>query len=115
MEFCVWNVKALSDQRLHEFIPLLQLDSIDKTTPTSRQNRDKDSLVNQLKDLDSVTKSLQRDYATLTDVRVLFDTVIEEYPETKERLKQNADIVFDAVFERAVLSVLSGRVDLSSE
>ena len=58
-------------QRLREFIPFLQLDSFDELTLTSRQNRDIDSLLDRLKDLDSVTESLQRDNPTLTRSRAV--------------------------------------------
>eukprot|EP00171_Calliarthron_tuberculosum_P002604 IDg2604t1 len=65
-------------QRLREFLPMLHLDSVDELTPN------------------------HRDDVTLVDVRILFDTVVEEYPETSARLKQDAGIVHDFVFESAV-------------
>lgn len=42
---------------------------------------------------------------TLSEVRILFDAVIQKYPITKERLKENARIVHDPKFESAIVKL----------
>ncbi|KAG7368092.1 hypothetical protein IV203_030835 [Nitzschia inconspicua] len=61
-----------------------------------------------LTDLQSITKALQAENRTVLDVRDLFDEVIKTYPQTKNRLGENASIIHDNVFESAVQKILKG-------
>lgn len=68
-----------------------------------------------LKDLNSVTCKLQDDCTTISDVRKLFDAVIDKFPETSSRLKPDAEIVRDDAFEAAVLKIQEETATLSED
>ncbi|KAG7361649.1 hypothetical protein IV203_036750 [Nitzschia inconspicua] len=53
-------------------------------------------------------EALQAENRTLLEVRDLFDEVIKKYPETKDRLSENASIIHDKLFESAVQKILNG-------
>lgn len=65
------------------------------------------SLLHHLCDLDSVIKSLQKGTYTITDVRYLFYTVTEMFPETAPRLSSHEHIVHNLAFESAIVKVLT--------
>lgn len=68
--------------RLREFFPLLNSIPIDTLPLPTPENRRVDCFLKQLATLNSVTKTLQYDTTTLSDVRALFDAATEEFPET---------------------------------
>ncbi len=74
-------------------------------------NRAVDRLHALLSDLDSVTKSLQRDNITMSQVRTLFDAVIDEHPSTKEYLQADAAIVLHPNFKTAIAKIQDGRAN----
>ncbi|KAG7342369.1 nucleotide-sugar transporter [Nitzschia inconspicua] len=76
--------------------------------PNHSQKLTIDLLMSILTDLQSVTKALQAENRTVLDVRDLFDEVIKTYPQTKNRLGENASIIHDNVFEIAVQKILKG-------
>lgn len=84
----------------------MHLDAIDEPNLNERQNRDIEALLLSLKDSASVTKTLQSDNTSLADVRSIFDSVSDYYPETCVQLAKDAAIVFDLVFESAVMKVI---------
>ncbi|KAG7369855.1 hypothetical protein IV203_027601 [Nitzschia inconspicua] len=90
-------------------VPLWQKNANKKAvvTPTC-QKLTIDLLMSILSDLQSVTKALQAENRTVLDVRDLFDEVIKTYPQTKNRLGENASIIHDNVFEIAVQKILKG-------
>jgi hypothetical protein len=94
-------------QELKEFIPLIMMPEVADLMLSPRDDREIDFLLKKLHDFESVTKTLQKEDINLNDVRILFDGVIEEYPETLERLSENADIIHDALFESAVVKILN--------
>ena len=61
--------------------------------------------------MDSVTKFLQRENATLLEVRVLFDSVISKYQQLKENLGDHAPIIHSQVFETALVKIQDGKVN----
>lgn len=65
------------------------------------------TFMKKLHDLESVTKQLQSDSVTVAEYRGLLDALIELHPSTRERLKQNSEIVADPLFESAVIKVQS--------
>lgn len=95
-------------EELKEHIILLSSDELDDLRLTSAETRRFSILLQRLKDLDSVTKRLQQDSTTLADVRLIFDAVIENFPETSERLKPDATIVQSVTFEAAIVKVQLG-------
>ena len=68
-----------------------------------------DEISEKMNDLEGIQIELQDDRATLADVRDNFDAVIARYPEMKEGLKADANIVHSADFESAIVSIQSGR------
>ncbi|KAG7355610.1 hypothetical protein IV203_000296 [Nitzschia inconspicua] len=93
---------------LEEFLPKLGLMEVEDMMPTHRQKLTIDLLISILTDFQSVTKALQAENRTLLEVRDLFDEVIKKYPETKDRLSENASIIRDKLFESAVQKILKG-------
>ena len=72
--------------------------------PTPRENVELEELSETMKMLDSVTKALQGD-VDLSDVRALFDEIISKIPETGHYLGQDANIVANPVFEKAIMKL----------
>lgn len=65
----------------------------------------------ELKDIESIWKALQKDTTTLTDTRLLFDKISNAYPVVKETLAADANIVVDKYFESAVTRIQQGKAD----
>lgn len=63
------------------------------------------SLLDTMKKLESVTKKLQDPKITMSDVRMLFDFVIEKFPEMSYYLSSNAEIIQNPVLERAIVKI----------
>ncbi|KAF4145517.1 hypothetical protein GN958_ATG05320 [Phytophthora infestans] len=66
-------------------------------------------LLKDLRKLDSVTVELQSETLTMLDARELFEYTIEIFPSMKKYLSANASIVNNAVFERVLVKLQSGR------
>lgn len=93
---------------IKEFLRKLDSDEVDNLCPTPAENRRIEALLKQLKVLESVTKMLQEESTSVSDVRAMFDAVIEEFPETTDRLTSSAEIVHSPLFESAVVKVQRG-------
>ena len=52
-----------------------------------------------------VQKALQRDDVTMAEVRAVFDSVIEQYPDMSGYIAADAKIVHSSAFERAVVKI----------
>ncbi|KAF0750418.1 hypothetical protein AaE_006722 [Aphanomyces astaci] len=72
------------------------------------EERAVDTLLAVLGDLTSITLALQDEECMLSDVRRIFDTVVEDYPDAVRRLGETADIVQYPTFESGVVKILSG-------
>ena len=94
--------------RLREFLVDLASSDIDDLCLNSSQNRRVDSLLVRLQDLESVSKSLQKKSATIAEVRVLFDAVMDQYPETASKLSPSTAIVRIPYLESAIVKVQLG-------
>ncbi len=92
-------------QDIKEYIPDLQIDEMIDLIPTPREERTLERLLNQFQVFDSITKVLQRSSITCSEVRVLFDRMIEKFPETQSRLSSTANIVHDVAFESAIVKI----------
>ena len=62
-----------------------------------------------MKKLESVTKKLQDCETTLSDIRVLFDFVIENFPTMAHYLSSDAEIIQDPILERAIVKIQDGQ------
>ena len=103
-------------QRLREFLPNLRSHEIDMLLLSLVEDREVDSLSLRLKDLDSVTRALQKEGFTLSELRALFDVVLDKYPETKARLGASAAIVESKSFESGIVKAQNGsQNELSQE
>ncbi len=89
---------------------MIQVRTLVDLIPTPREDIQIDELIVLLRDLDSVTKALQKDSVTLLECRVLFDAVIQKIPSTTSRLNPNADIVCSPQFESSIVKVLAGNI-----
>ena len=78
---------------IREFLPRLHSDVIHFLLLLSSESRHVDLIISNLAPLESVTKQLQRDSITVSNCRTLFDAVIENFPDTTNRLTSTADIV----------------------
>ena len=67
------------------------------------------SLLDTMQKLESVTKKLQDPKLTMSDVKVLFDFVIDSFPGMSHYLSPNANIIQDPVFERAIVKIHDGQ------
>lgn len=64
-----------------------------------------------LEEFEKITKQLQNSHTTLSDVRAIFDAVIEEYPSLDFYLKPDAQIVHSPSFESGIVKILDDEVD----
>ena len=90
---------------LRQFLPSLMSNEIDSLSLNPAKNRRVDYLLQQMEKLESVTKALQRNDTTISDVRAMFDAVVESYPETSGKLSSRAAIVHCAEFESAIVNL----------
>eukprot|EP00171_Calliarthron_tuberculosum_P004916 IDg4916t1 len=94
---------------LRPFLSDIDLVSVDNKMPSARENRKIEDVLKVLGDLNSVSLCLQKESTSLADVRALFDTVIDDFPELEIRLGKNAEIVGCKEFESAVVLIQQGR------
>jgi len=92
-----------------------EIEDLDELIPNSKKNKQICMLCDQLNDLDSVTKELQKDAVTSADVRALFDGVIESYPSTANRLGPRPKIVHAPDFESAIVKMQEGNFKSSNQ
>ena len=69
-----------------------------------------------LREFETITKQLQNSACTMSEVRAVFDTVIQEYPSMDYYLGANAQIVHSPTFENGIVKVMDDAIDdLSNE
>ncbi|KAF1328177.1 hypothetical protein FI667_g7132, partial [Globisporangium splendens] len=91
--------------RIKETIKMVP--AVEDLLPSAATHRRIISLVEDLKDLESVCVKLQSEDCTLADVRLLFDAVISKFPVVTDQLRVNAKIVHSPGFENAVVKILN--------
>ena len=90
--------------------------TVDELRLNVLEEREIDALLVKLDDLNAICLALQDDECTMSDVRRMFDTVIEDYPDATRRLGENAEIVRAPCFESAVVKIQNGiEVAMSDE
>ncbi|ETL95637.1 hypothetical protein L917_06599 [Phytophthora nicotianae] len=85
-----------------------KVDAVEELIPTDGKHRKLLALLEHLKKFESVCKRLQRDETNMADVRLLFDSLVAEYPVMGEHLKSAAKIVHTPAFEAGVVKVING-------
>ena len=95
---------------LQQFIPQTDLDLMPYLLRVDENSQVQGLLIN-LEQIESVTKVLQEEDqpVTLSDIRDLFDALIEEFPAMKTHLAKNAVIVANRCFEDAVVLKTSSK------
>jgi hypothetical protein len=77
--------------------------------PSSVQVLTLQKLLESLKKMEAVTKKLQGETCTLSDVRAIFDAVILAFPNMAHHLAADAKIVHSPDFENAVVKIQEGQ------
>ena len=95
-------------KELKPFLSKIDSVEIDELELSLSETRQVDSLVKNLEVFESVSKELQRDGTSLSDVRAVFDALMDEYPNLSDRLKWNANIVHRPEFESALVKLQRG-------
>ncbi|OWZ16447.1 hypothetical protein PHMEG_0009757 [Phytophthora megakarya] len=83
-------------------------EAVEELVPTGSAHRKLLKLLEHMKKFQSIIKKLQCDGIDLAVVRLLFDSVISEYPMIRAQLNANVSIVHSPVFEAAVVKVING-------
>ncbi len=85
--------------RVREHILKLDIPGIVTLILTPTEDKTIESLCSKLSDLDSVAKALQSDNMTVHEASVLFDSIIDSYPCTKDRFAAKLSLVLNSEFE----------------
>lgn len=95
----------LRHAELREHVLRLDDMEIDALLLSPASERKVDNLIRKLRELDEVTKKLQRADCTIRVARAYFDTVLEDYPTLSDRLDPDARIVLNPQFESGLLKI----------
>lgn len=82
--------------------------------PNKKQNLELQSLLQMLRQLESISKELQRESSDLAIARACFDEAIEFCPSMKSRLSASAEIILHPQFESGLLKILDGNCEQMS-
>ncbi|EGZ17545.1 hypothetical protein PHYSODRAFT_499950 [Phytophthora sojae] len=96
-------------------VEIKKVDAVEEMVPTGGKHRKLVALFEHLKKFESVCKRLQREDTDIGEVRLMFDSLIAEYPVMSEHLKSTAKIVHTPAFESGVVKVISGTALSSAE
>ena len=89
-----------------EFVETIEVPSVQDKLLTRSQHRMVTALMIRLKQMEDVTKELQREDLTLSEARDLFDGLMNVYPAMEDYLAERASIVVDPTFESAIIKVI---------
>ncbi|ETN20170.1 hypothetical protein PPTG_03236 [Phytophthora nicotianae INRA-310] len=92
-----------------------QVDAVEEFIPNGSTHKKLLALLEQLKKLDSVCKTLQCENTSMADVRVLFDQVADDYPVMASHLRPTAKIVHTPIFESALVKISNNTKLTASE
>ncbi|GMF19532.1 unnamed protein product [Phytophthora fragariaefolia] len=84
-----------------------KIDAVEDLLPTGGKHRKLVALFEHLKKFNNVCKRLQRETTGMTEVRVMFDALIAEYPVMAEHLRATAKIVHTPAFETGVTKMIN--------
>ncbi|RLN92966.1 hypothetical protein BBJ28_00024164 [Nothophytophthora sp. Chile5] len=84
------------------------VEAVEDGIPTSCEHKKLGDVVRHLRKLDSVCKWLQCEATTLSEVRLLFDSVVADYPIMGEYLIPMSKIVHSPAFENGLAKLASG-------
>ncbi|RLN52051.1 hypothetical protein BBJ28_00021775 [Nothophytophthora sp. Chile5] len=92
-----------------------QVKAVEDYFPTSAAHKKLLGLLEHLKKLDSVCKTLQHECTSLADVRLLFDQITDDYPVMGSHLRSSAKIVHSPIFEAALVKIAADCTLTASE
>jgi len=92
-----------------------KVEAVEDLVPSGGAHRKLIELLDHMKKFESVTKWLQRPETNMAEVRLLFDSLLDEYPIMSEHLKPGARIVHSPSFENGVVKVINGTKLTSAE
>ncbi|ETO85966.1 hypothetical protein F444_00447 [Phytophthora nicotianae P1976] len=92
-----------------------QVDAVEEFIPNGSTHKKLLALLEQLKKLDSVCKTLQCENTSMVDVRVLFDQVADDYSVMASHLRPTAKIVHTPVFDSALVKICNNTNLTASE
>jgi len=100
---------------LRDYICDVEIDGLDEMLLSVRENKILDKFCSSFTDIDSITKALQSDALTISEVRCYFDSIIEIYPGTISRLGPQCAIVEQPNFESALIKIQEMRINEMSK
>ncbi|KAG2997483.1 hypothetical protein PC121_g10244 [Phytophthora cactorum] len=92
-----------------------QVEAVDDFVSTGAAHKKLMGLLDHLKKLDSVCNTLQHERASMADVRLLFDRVMDDYPIMASHSRPSANIVHTPVFEAALVMICNDSKLTASE
>ena len=112
-----WSSTFAMLKRFFELKPFLDEsdEELAQHIPSGREMIELQKLLDDMAQFESITKKLQESTISLSDVRSLFDTVIESYPTMNYYLADDAQIVHCPEFESGIVTLIDGNVDELSE
>ena len=106
-------LRRYADQKIHLADDQFTKDpSVVNYLLTHSENNKLEETLEDIENMDSVTKFLQRENATLLDARILFDSVISTYPQLDENFGDHAPIIHSKVFETAPVKFQVNKLDV---
>jgi len=100
---------------LRDYIGDVEIDGLDEMLLSVRENKPLDKFCSSFTDMDSITKALQSNQITISDVPCYFDSIIEIYPATVSRLGPQCAIFEQPNFESALIKIQEKRINEMSK
>ncbi|KAG6611612.1 Hydroxyacylglutathione hydrolase [Phytophthora cinnamomi] len=91
------------------------VDAVEGLMPTGASHCKLLELLKHMEKFDSVTEKLQCDSVDLPDIRLLFNSVVNDYHCMRDQIKPTTKIIHSPVFESAVVKAISAGVLFGAE
>jgi len=97
-------------QKIKEHVHMMSKDDqqLADLVPTFAEERSLTRLCEHLRNLSSVMASLQRYDCSLSEARILFDSVLAKYPSMNVYISTDSDILHSPTFDSGVIKILRG-------
>ncbi|OWZ14869.1 hypothetical protein PHMEG_00011580 [Phytophthora megakarya] len=103
-----WSSAYDMPQRYAELLAHARLiEDVEDTLPSSNDHKKLLEVLGDLRTMESVCKRLQCEATNMSDVRLLFESIVADYPIMVEYRKPNSRIVYSSAFESGVVKVFS--------
>ncbi|KAG3121945.1 hypothetical protein PI126_g24350 [Phytophthora idaei] len=84
------------------------VEAVEDLVPSTSDHKKLVRILKHLEKLDSVCKRLQCAATTMSEVRLIFDSVVTDYPITGGHLKPTAKIVHSSAFKKRIVKICVG-------